>query len=60
MVYIGCYRWKFMVSFVYVYSKFMRDWLYVFDDDWMFKVLGINGFLYFIKLIYNFIIIFKL
>lgn len=37
MVYIGCYRWKYTVRLVYVYSKRMRDWSWVYDDDWMYK-----------------------
>lgn len=60
MVHIGCHRWKPMASLAYAYSKLMRDWLHVSDDDWMLKALGINGPSYFTKLTYNFIIILKL
>lgn len=48
MVHIGCHRWKPMASLAYAYSKLMRDWPHVSDDDWMLKALGINGPSYFI------------
>lgn len=37
MVHIGCHRWKHTARLAYAYSKRMRDWQWVYDDDWMHK-----------------------